>query len=95
LKAVIDFLVDYCQRHANPVNAFLHILGVPAVFIGLYDLCTGKVWRALILIAVGYFLQYLGHRAQGNEVGEVTLIKLLWKRLHSKPNTQEKFEQYE
>jgi hypothetical protein len=33
------------------------------------------------LFVTGYLLQYLGHRAQGNEVGEVTLIKKIAARL--------------
>lgn len=26
---VSEFVVDYCQRHAHPVNAVLHVVGVP------------------------------------------------------------------
>jgi len=74
------FLIDYCQRHANPVNAFLHIFGVPMAFYGLFKLVTGSVAIGSGLLFVGYLFQYLGHRAQGNEVGEVTLIKSLWKK---------------
>lgn len=74
------FLIDYCQRHANPVNAFLHIFGVPMAFYGLFKLVTGGVAIGSGLLFVGYLFQYLGHRAQGNEVGEVTLIKKLWKK---------------
>jgi hypothetical protein len=90
VKAIINFIVDYCQRHAHPVNAILHIFGVPAVFIGLYDLVTGKILRAVVLIFVGYLFQYLGHRAQGNEVGEVTLIKHLWRRFTGTRGTVER-----
>lgn len=84
LKAIAAFLVDYCQRHAHPVNAILHIIGVPAAFYGFYLLFTGAFALAMLFIFFGYLLQYLGHRAQGNEVGEVTLIKLLWRRLVKK-----------
>lgn len=90
MKAVVNFIVDYCQRHAHPVNAVLHIFGVPAVFIGLYDLFTGRIMRSLVLIFVGYLFQYLGHRAQGNEVGEVTLLKHLWKRFNGSRRTVER-----
>jgi uncharacterized membrane protein YGL010W len=82
VNSVKAFVIDYCQRHANPVNAFLHIFGVPAVFIGLYDLFARQVSLGCALIVVGYILQYLGHRAQGNEVGEVTLIKKIWRRFN-------------
>lgn len=40
----------------------------------------------LALIVVGYYFQYLGHRFQGNEVGEVTLIKHIAKRLTKASN---------
>ena len=75
------FLVDYCQRHRHPVNAVLHLAGVPMAFLGLYQLVSGQMRSGAALLVGGYLLQYLGHRAQGNEVGEVTLIKAIWRRL--------------
>ena len=75
------FLEDYRQRHAHPVNAVLHLAGVPMAFYGLFRLFTGDPGLGLGLLVGGYFLQYLGHKAQGNEVGEVTLIKHVWRRL--------------
>lgn len=75
------FLVDYCRRHAHPVNALLHIVGVPMAFIGLYFALTGHFGEGLGFLVIGYALQYFGHKAQGNEVGEVTLIRHLWKRI--------------
>ena len=75
------FLVDYCQRHAHPINAFLHIFGVPMAFYGFFKLLTGKPLVGLELVVAGYVLQWLGHKAQGNEVGEVTLIKNIWRRI--------------
>jgi hypothetical protein len=72
-----EFVVDYVKRHAHPVNAMLHLVGVPAVFVGIYYLVVGRPLFAAGLVVIGYFLQYLGHRAQGNEVGEVTLIKYI------------------
>ncbi len=35
------FLIDYCQRHAHPVNAGLHIVGVPMVVLGAGKLIAG------------------------------------------------------
>ena len=77
---VKNFVVDYIERHKHPVNAILHILGVPLAFYGLYKLIVGDSF-GIILIVAGYILQWLGHKAQGNEVGEVTLIKNIWRRL--------------
>lgn len=76
-----EFVVDYIKRHAHPANAVLHIFGVPAAFFGVYCLFTGQIKAGMGLIVFGYFLQYLGHKAQGNEVGEVTLIKSIVRNL--------------
>jgi len=32
-------------------------------------------WRPAALLAGGYVLQYLGHRVEGNDMGEVILVK--------------------
>lgn len=84
MNPVVAFIIDYCQRHKHPVNAVLHLLGVPAAFYGIYLLFAGQPVVGLALIIVGYLLQYLGHRAQGNEVGEVTLIKSVWRKLQKR-----------
>lgn len=70
-----DFIIDYMGRHKHPVNAVLHILGVPMVFYSIPKFFSGEIALASGLFVLGYFLQYLGHKAQGNEVGEVILIK--------------------
>lgn len=75
------FVVDYIQRHRHPVNASLHIVGVPMAFYGLFKFAGGKTGIGLALLIGGYIFQWLGHRAQGNEVGEVTLIKSIWRKV--------------
>jgi hypothetical protein len=75
------FIRDYLERHAHPLNAALHLIGVPAAVYGLIRLFGGALWGGLAWIAAGYGLQWLGHRAQGNEVGEWMLIKALANRL--------------
>ncbi|MBX3137177.1 DUF962 domain-containing protein [Candidatus Obscuribacterales bacterium] len=80
--SVLWFVKDYIGRHAHPVNASLHILGVPAAFAGFFYFFTGKdVPKGAALIVLGYLFQYLGHKAQGNEVGEVTLMKNIYRKL--------------
>jgi hypothetical protein len=79
-----EFVVDYIQRHAHPVNAILHIVGVPAAFAGFYCFFINRPMLAMVLVVIGYSLQYFGHRAQGNEVGEVTLIKHIVRLLTGK-----------
>ena len=56
---------------------------------GVYLLFVHQVEKGLALIVFGYFLQYLGHRAQGNEVGEITLIKAIWRKLAKRSNNVE------
>ena len=80
------FVLDYISRHRHPVNAVLHLVGVPMVFLGIYDLSTGSATRGLALFGLGYLLQYLGHKEQGNEVGEVILIKAILHKLVRKRN---------
>lgn len=84
-----EFVIDYCQRHAHPANAVLHIFGVPMAFYGLFKLITGDFVLGLSLLFFGYLFQYLGHRAQGNEVGEVTLIKKIYGKLSKKSVSSE------
>ena len=78
------FVIDYIERHKHPVNACLHIIGVPMVFYGIFSLFAGPAGLGLGLIILGYIFQYLGHKAQGNEVGEVTLAKNIWRKLNRK-----------
>lgn len=102
-KAVSRFTVDYMHRHRHPVNAALHIVGVPAALYGFWlilksfaaersqdsassaNLGLGLVGLAYVFF--GYLLQYLGHRSQGNEVGEIILIKNVSRRLRANINS--------
>lgn len=84
VNACVRFLVDYGQRHSHPMNMILHLAGVPMVVLSLAKLLTGQALAAIMLFVGGYFLQYLGHRAQGNEVGEVILLKHLWNKWKAK-----------
>ena len=77
-SALFKFLKDYCARHCDPINACLHLLGVPLAFWGmfkLFDRASSQKSLGILCLVLGYLLQYLGHKKQGNEVGEVTLIK--------------------
>ena len=80
-QGAIDFIVDYIGRHKHPVNAVLHIIGVPMVFYSLFLLFTGSLQLGAVLFVLGYLFQYLGHKAQGNEVGELILIKNIYRKL--------------
>ena len=47
------------------------VLGAVQLYLGRWDLW----WRPAGLIVVGYLLQWIGHRIEGNDVGEIILIK--------------------
>lgn len=81
------FLIDYIARHSHPANAVLHLAGVPMAFTGLYFVLAGRFGQGVLLLTGGYLLQYLGHKAQGNEVGELTLIKAVWRRFTARGRT--------
>jgi len=84
-----EFVIDYIGRHKHPVNAVLHIFGVPMAFYGLFKLITGSFVFGLVLLFFGYLFQYLGHKAQGNEVGEVTLIKNIYRKLTKRVGSEQ------
>jgi len=103
-KAVSRFTVDYLRRHRHPVNAALHIVGVPAAFYGFWLILksfslsqsgsrsqdspvSSNLLLGFVCVFFGYLLQYLGHRSQGNEVGEVILIKKVSRRLGASINS--------
>ena len=53
--------------------AFGLLLGAYQLWFGLWYLW----WRPVGLIAVSYILQGIGHAIEGNDMGEVVLIKKL------------------
>lgn len=55
-------------------------LTVAAGLLAVLQLCQWRWdlwWRPAALLGVGYLLQYAGHRAEGNDMGEVILVKKL------------------
>ena len=72
------FLTNYIQRHTHPVNRLLHLLGVPLTFVVTAILVSRQQepwWWAAASFVGGYVLQFLGHAIEGNDAGEVVLIK--------------------
>jgi hypothetical protein len=81
LRAVAWFVRDYVSRHRNPWNRALHLVGVPlALVVSVYLLVLGKFLLAAAAFVVGYVLQWIGHRIEGNEVGEWALVQKLARR---------------
>ncbi len=75
------FLNNYRERHLHPANLFLHVIGVPTSFVlPFVFLVTHREHPAswtLLAFVIGYVLQFVGHGIEGNDAGEMILIKRL------------------
>ena len=73
---------NWFERHQHPGSLALHAMGIPmtiaAVVVALAQLWDGRWdlwWRPVVLVAGGYLLQWMGHRIEGNDMGEMILVK--------------------
>ncbi len=78
------WLTNWCERHQHPVSRWLHYVGIPltvaALLVAAVQLLQWRWdlwWRPTLLLMAGYVLQYIGHRLEGNDMGEVILCKRL------------------
>ncbi len=70
------FVSNYIQRHRNRTNQLLHLVGVPLTFVvSFFVLAQGHPWWGLACFLSGYILQFVGHALEGNDPGEVVLVK--------------------
>jgi hypothetical protein len=76
------WLKKWLERHQHPVSLALHIVGIPLTIAALvlagvqlaawrWDLW----WRPAGLLLIGYALQWIGHAIEGNDMGEIILVK--------------------
>jgi hypothetical protein len=76
MQKVRTFLSEYMSRHANPWCRALHVVGVPLAPWGAIGLLLfGKFGEAAAALVVGYGLQWLGHRIEGNKMGDWEMFK--------------------
>ncbi|GJM25224.1 MAG: hypothetical protein DHS20C16_16390 [Phycisphaerae bacterium] len=75
---------NWLERHRHRASLWLHAIGIPMLVFGLvlggWQLLYGMWglwWRPVGLITVSYILQWIGHRIEGNDMGEIILIKKL------------------
>ena len=69
-------LTNYIARHQNRANMVLHLIGVPLTFIGSVILLVGqRPSLAAVAFVGGYILQFVGHAVEGNDAGELILLK--------------------
>lgn len=78
------WLQNWLARHQNVLSRRLHYIGIPltiaAVVVAVAQLWLWRWdlwWRPAVLLSAGYLLQYVGHRVEGNDLGEVILVKRL------------------
>ena len=65
-------------RHQLPFNFWIHMVGIPLALVvaPLSFLVLDWPW-ALGLFVLGYLLQWVGHLAEGNDLGEWAAVKRL------------------
>ncbi len=62
-------------RHQNRFNFWIHVIGIPIAMSSLV-LWLILPWEwSIAAFLLGYLLQYVGHRIEGNDVGELIPIK--------------------
>jgi hypothetical protein len=74
LRFVRKALRNWRERHRHPFNFAIHLLGIPIAVTGFVLLFIWP-WWGLGGLVLGYFLQWIGHQVEGNDVGEWAGIK--------------------
>lgn len=76
------WLHNWLDRHQNPVSFWLHMIGIPmtvaCIPLALYQLAENRWdlwWRPVLLLFGGYALQWIGHVIEGNDMGEIIVVK--------------------
>lgn len=68
---------NWLERHQLPFNFWVHMVGIPLALTGVVLLVLTDWYWGLSALVAGYFLQWIGHRAEGNDVGELIPLKRL------------------
>lgn len=79
-RPLLRLLRCWRARHQHPFNFAIHLVGIPLAVAGLiafFVLPWGSWYVGVGLCLLGYVLQYLGHRVEGNDLGEWAGIKRL------------------
>jgi hypothetical protein len=77
-RALARWRDNWLARHRHPFNFWVHQLGIPLALVVAPLLLVWLPWPwALLAFAGGYLLQWLGHRVEGNDLGEWAGIKRL------------------
>jgi len=75
----MQFLRNYMERHQHPGNQLLHLVGLPVTFVlpVVWLIQQQPWWWALSAFVVGYVMQFVGLAIEGNDAGEMFLVKKL------------------
>jgi hypothetical protein len=78
------WLKNWLERHQTRFSRVLHYIGIPlavaAVVLAGIQLIQWRWdlwWRPVVLLVLGYVPQLIGHLHEGNDMGEVVLVKRL------------------
>ena len=66
---------NWLERHQNTFNYWVHLVGIPLAVAGLPLLFFTPWYYGVGAIVMGYLLQWVGHRVEGNDVGEFIPVK--------------------
>lgn len=72
-------LANWLERHQHPFSFWIHVIGIPMTIVGLALVVlwpTSWYWGVGTFV-LGYLLQYIGHRVEGNDMGEWVAVKRL------------------
>lgn len=69
------WLRNWLDRHQNRTSFWLHMIGIPMTVVGVgVGIANNPMWGVLLFVA-GYGLQFIGHAIEGNDAGELILVK--------------------
>jgi hypothetical protein len=68
-------LKNWRLRHQHPFNFWIHMIGIPMAVAGVVMLFYYPWYYGASAFVLGYILQYVGHRVEGNDLGEWAGIK--------------------
>ena len=69
---------NWLDRHRTPANFWVHMAGIPLAVAGVSLLFVEEWYWGVGAIVLGYLLQWIGHRIEGNDVGEFIPLKRLF-----------------
>lgn len=72
MRRAID---NWMLRHQNRTSFWLHMLGIPMTIVGVGLAFAQLWWWGGGLFVGGYALQFIGHAIEGNDAGELILVK--------------------